>query len=233
MKFTSSTSALAALALLLPVGALAQSGSSSGSSSGTGTRNQPTSNQYPSGGSSTTSGANSQYPSTSGTNRDGMSQMSGYHDQQMMLIKEDKLKDKLTAREVRGMKVVDRDGQKVGKVQEVGLGWAMRDGTSSYDSTRTYGTTSSTGTTTSTSSRSTEAGSTTPMTSATGMGSKAGQVTLYIELDNDVGIDGDDLAAIPVSHVQLDREKEQVKLQVSRTDLAAQLKRTGTTSYNR
>lgn len=58
------------------------------------------------------------------------------------------------------------------------------------------------------------------------------QVNLLVELDRDVGLEGDDLASIPVSAVQYDSEKEELKLQISRSELKSKLQGSSSSSNN-
>lgn len=141
--------------------------------------------------------------------------MSGSRDQQFKLIKEDKLKDKkLTAENLRGKKIVDQDGQVIGKVKDIGLGSAMQD--DGRGSNQPYA---------SSSSSSVGAGAPTGRSS-----NQSEQLTLYVELDDKVEIEGDDLAAIPASRVRFDSDKEELKLQIKRSELTSQLKQRGTSS---
>ena len=57
-----------------------------------------------------------------------------------------------------------------------------------------------------------------------GMGSGKDQVQLYVELHDDVGVEGDDLAVIPASSVRYDTSKQELTLQISRSELASKLK---------
>lgn len=138
-------------------------------------------------------------------------------------IKEDKLKDeKRTAEHLIGKKIVDRDGQKIGEIKDIGLSSVLQDDSSSH----VAGTTGTTGTS-STSSTSPSASAPVgagAMTGRVSMGMGHEQVQLYVELDDDVGVDGDDLAVIPASSVRYDSSKQELKLQISRSELASKLK---------
>ena len=163
------------------------------------------------------------------------------------------LKDKkMTAENLIGKKVVDRDGREVGTVKDIGLGSAMhgydRDanptyGTTSTASTPNYGSTSSTSRTTTADAsrtRSSDAtsrtGTTTATTTAGAMADHSSyqqmQPTLYVELDGDLDVKDDHLAAIPVSHVRFDSDKKQLKMQLARSELSSQLKKNDS-AYNR
>lgn len=177
--------------------------------------------------------------------------MGGSHDQQFKLIKEDKLKDKKrTAENLRGKKIVDRDGRIVGTVQDIGLGSALQDGSGA--SSQTYASSGSgsagapTGRTSGTDASSTTSGIGSSTTSGSGTSSgvssstsgmaSSGQsdhVTLYVKLDRNVGMEGDELAAIPASQVQFDRSSDQLQLQLGRTELLSQLRQSGSSSGHR
>ena len=144
--------------------------------------------------------------------------------QDFKLIKKDKLDQKLTAENVIGKKVVDREGQTVGKVKDIGLGAALQEASgSTYASSSTSATTTP-GTTSSTPSSTTGAGAMTGRPS----GMQSQQVNLYVELDNDLGLEGDDLAAIPASSVQFDSTKKELKLQIASSELKARLQQSST-----
>jgi len=145
-------------------------------------------------------------------------------------INEDKLKDeKRTAEHLIGKKIVDRDGQTIGEIKDIGLSSVLQDDSSSQVA-GTTGTTGTTGTSsTSTSSTSPSASASVgagAMTGRASMGMGMGQekVQLYVELDDDVGVEGDDLAVIPASSVRYDSSKQELKLQISRSELASKLK---------
>ncbi len=70
-------------------------------------------------------------------------------------------------------------------------------------------------------------------TSGTSSSNQGEQVTLYVELDANVGMQGDELAAIPASRVQFDSNNEQLKLQLGRTELVSQLRQSGSSSSSR
>lgn len=138
-------------------------------------------------------------------------------------IKEDKLKDeKRTAEHLMGKKIVDREGQTIGEIKDIGLSSVLHDDSSS----QVAGTTGTSGTSSS---------STSPSASATiGAGAMTGraamgmmgqeQVQLYVKLDNAVGLKGDDLAVIPASSLRYDSSKQELKLQISRSEFASKLK---------
>lgn len=245
------TSLLAASSLLLPLGLFAQAGTTGGTTSGsTGAS-----------GTSGTSTQSSQYPSTSGTStsrtpgqssgqssewsRTGSSHMSSSQHQNFRRIKEDKLENKITAERLKGKTVVDRDGQKIGTVKNIGLSAALQSGSDSQWQTsagstgagstsdtrtaagRTSGSTSgssaSMGTTANASGSMSATGSIHGTSATASMGGQSGQVELYVELDDAVGVSGDDLAVIPASRVQFDQQKDQLKLQIGRQEFASML----------
>lgn len=136
-------------------------------------------------------------------------------------IKEDKLKDeKRTAEHLIGKKIVDRDGQKIGEIKDIGLSSVLQDDSSSHVAGAT-GAGSTSSTSSPSASASVGAGA---MTGRASMGMGHEQVQLYVELDDDVGVDGDDLAVIPASSVRYDSSKQELKLQISRSELASKLK---------
>jgi hypothetical protein len=152
--------------------------------------------------------------------------------QDFKLIKEDILDKKLTAENVIGKKVVDRDGKTVGKVKDIGLQAAFQETSGS-----TYASSTTSGSSSSTTSRSIPSSTTTsPTPSSTGAGAMTGrpsgmqsqQVSLYVELDNDLGLEGDDLAAIPASSVQFDSTKKELRLQIASSELKSKLQQSST-----
>jgi len=220
MKTTKSLSLIAALALVLPAGAFAQAGST---------------------GSSTPSRTSQLDPLPGASRPDGSttsSQMSSSHAQQIKLIPPATLKDKkLTAENLLGKKIVDRDGQEIGTVKDIGFGSAMQE--SRRPSFQTYSTTgSANGGTGSDSRRNVDPNSSSgsASTRTDSMSERhaysSDQPILYVKLDGKVDIKGNDLAAIPVSHVRFDHDKEQFMLQVARSELTSQLKQNGS-AYNR
>jgi hypothetical protein len=139
-------------------------------------------------------------------------------------IKEAKLKDeKRTAEHLMGKKIVDRDGQTIGEIKDIGLSSVLHDD-SSGQVAGTPGTSgaSSTGSTSPSASATVGAGAMTGRTTMGMMGQD--QVQLYVKLDNAVGLKGDDLAVIPASSVRYDSSKQELKLQISRSELASKLK---------
>lgn len=141
--------------------------------------------------------------------------------QQIERVSEDQLKNMVTADQLKGMKVVDRNGQKVGKVKHVGLSEPTAQ-TDQFRAGASSSAGSASGSLTASGSAPQSAGRSASQSSQNSRNS--GQATLYIELDNEVRADGDDLASIPVSDVSFDQNKDEVKLQISRQDLAAQLR---------
>jgi|GEM_PF-4519123 len=187
--------------------------------------------------------------------------------QQFLRVSEAQMDTRITADQLKGKKVVDRNGQKIGKIKHIGLTQALGQadqslsetsrsggaGSSSVNpdsrssmqstgaSTRSPTTTASagsrpTGSSTSTSASSTGSGSSLPSSpSMSSPGSivptlssssmnGGGQARLLVELDNDVAGANDDLIEIPISQARFDKEKGEVKLQVSRQDLVAQIR---------
>lgn len=186
------TAFLVAGSLLLPISALAQSGTSTGS-------NPNRSNQGQHQGSNANSG--------SGQNQTSNSRQTGMHASMsgdVKRVSEDKMEDKITAEHLQGKKLVDRDGQKIGEVKHVGLSQVLRD--SGKDRSG--------------------AGSMNVSASLPGIGSASAgnQVNLYIELDDEVGLEGDDLASIPASQVRFDKDKDELTLQIGRQEFANQLR---------
>lgn len=129
--------------------------------------------------------------------------------QHIQRVSESQLDGKVTADRLKGKKVVGRDGQKVGEVKHVGLSQAI--GQSNQDRPDVGR-----------SSMSTASSANADYASRSTSGS--GKAMLYIEVDNDVSDTGDDLVSIPVSDAQFDQSRDEVKLQVTRQDLAAQLR---------
>jgi hypothetical protein len=145
-------------------------------------------------------------------------------------ISEDKLKDeKRTAKHLMGKKIVDRDGQKIGEIKDIGLSSVLHDDSSSQIA-GTTGTTGTTATSTPSASASIGAGAMTGR-AAIGMGQE--QVQLYVELDDAVGLEGDDLAVIPASSLRFDSSKQELKLQMSRSEFASKLKQSESGSSQR
>ncbi len=130
-------------------------------------------------------------------------------------ITEDKLKaEKRTAEHLMGKKIVDRDGQTIGKIKDVGLSSVLHDASSSQVAATTGSSPSASATI--------GAGGMTGRSTTGMMGQE--QVQLYVELDDAVGLKGDDLAVIPASSLQYDSQKQELKLQISRSEFASKLK---------
>lgn len=211
------TAAIGAFSLLLPLGAIAQSGAT-GTTGATGT--PATTSQYPSTQTETRTQAGQSSPSATRTqaewNRTGSSQSMASQNKDFHRIKEDKLEEKMTAERLKGKDVVDRNGQKIGEVKAIGLGSSIRESSGKQDATRS----ASTPGTSSTASASATASA--AMGSAYGMAG-GDQVNVYIEVDDSVGIGGD-LAAVPASSLQFDREEDHLKLNLDRQEFASRLK---------
>ncbi len=130
-------------------------------------------------------------------------------------ITENKLKEeKRTAGNLKGKKIVDRDGQKIGEIKDIGLSSVLHDESSSQVAATT-GSSPSAGATIG-------AGGMTGRSTMGMMGQE--QVQLYVELDDAVGLEGDDLAVIPASSLRYDSKKQELKLEISRSELASKLK---------
>lgn len=173
---TQLTALLVAGSLVLPIGALAQSG--------------------------TSTGANTNVPRSATSQMHTENHASATQGHDVKRVSADKLKDKITAERLKGKKVVDRDGQKIGKVKHVGLSQALRDSDTDRSNT----------------------GSMNISVAGIGSASAGSQVNLYIELDDAVGVDGNDLASIPASNVRFDKDSDELKLQIGRQEFANQLR---------
>lgn len=123
-------------------------------------------------------------------------------------VNEDDLKHRVTADDLKGKDVVDRDGKKIGEVKDIGL-------------TQVVG--SSTRATTSGMS----SGAAAPASSSTASMPNSSQANLFVELEDEVEV-GDrefDYAVIPASQVTFDREEGQVRLNIAHAELAASMQR--------
>lgn len=164
--------------------------------------------------------------------------MSSTHHQQIKLVSEDKLKEeKMTADNLMGKKILDRDGETVGTVKDIGLGTTMHGAKGSYSSTQSYsGSSSATSGADSSRTRPSDVPSRTGTTTAGTMSDVSAyqnaQPILYVKLDGKLDIKGDHLAAIPASQVRFESDKKALTMQLARSELASQLK-AGGSSYNR
>lgn len=130
-------------------------------------------------------------------------------------ITENKLKEeKRTAGNLKGKKIVDRDGQKIGEIKDIGLSSVLHDASSSQVAATTGSSPSASATI--------GAGGMTGRSTMGMMGQE--QVQLYVELDDAVGLEGDDLAVIPASSLRYDSKKQELKLEISRSEFASKLK---------
>ena len=233
MKTTTRLATLSAsIALLLPAFAFSQTQSGANGANGSMNGNNQT-GQYGTAGSSSmnSSGQTSQYGTngSSSMNASGQTGQYGssaygtsaasYHQ-----VSEDNLKNRVTAHQLIGKEVVDRDGQKVGKVKDIGLTRALGAGDWGSQAGRNNAMSTASGSATmpATGSMSSESG---VSSSVMGM---PGEVTLFVDLDRSVGVKGDNLASIPSSAVEFDHASKQVKLQITRQELATNLQQSGT-----
>ncbi len=210
------TSLIAGAALLLPAGAFAQAGSDTSGASGASRQyqgstsaTQDTSAQGQQSSSQGRLGSSSDPYSSSSQHGMSGSQHASTHSSSASIkrVSQDQLKDRVTAESLKGKKVVDRNGQKVGKVKDVGLSDALSGG----QSTASIGSSQSSG-----------IGQSSTTVSGLPSQSQSGSVNILVELDDAVG-EGSELASIPASSLEFDRQNDQLKLDMGSQELAAVL----------
>lgn len=187
--------------------------------------------------------ANSSSGSSAGTKASGASTYSGSTVGHFQQINKEELKNRVTADDLVGKSVVDRDGKKIGEVKDVGLTQVIGTNKSGMDA-KHYGATGSVGGISAGASVSTQTGrpsaAGSPASPSTIAGDDAvnstsnrsatmssGTVNLLVELDGDVRQNQDndkDFAVIPASQVTFDHEEDRLRLSMARQELAANLR---------
>ncbi len=218
---------------LIPLSALAQTGAT-GTSGVTGNSRSSDPSQSQSTSQSGSMSRDSQSTTSSTSRQQGgqnqsirqqgmQSSSSSLHAQNIKQVSEDQLKHQTTADKIIGAKVVDRSGQKIGKVKDVGLSQAMQSSSSAtgqssdrYSASGSVGGVSASG--------SVGTGGTSRSIGSASLG-QSNQINVIVELDSDVGVSGNRLAAIPASSLQFDSEKEELTLQLDRQELSSILQR--------
>lgn len=243
MKTRKLTSVIA-IGSILPLAAWGQSsGSSQGTTSqGSGTTTDSTWRQgdtAPRAGSSSagqagSTSSGSQIDTTrSGTaggwDRSGTSTASVGAQGQLQRVSQDQLDQRLTANSLIGKKIVDRDGNDVGTVKDIGLAAVLPQhlnetgaatASSSTDMNRSTTTgTSTTGTSGSSIAGTGSVGSSSEYSNPSMQSGSARDVNVYVEVGGFLGMGGD-LVAIPASQLQRDAsEDDQFKVNLSQDDI--------------
>ncbi len=190
------TSVIASAALLLPAGAFANAGTRASTSS-----------------------------SSAGQDASRI-QSSMTPDNLFTQISKDELKNRVTADDIVGKDVVDRHGEKIGKVKEVGLSQVIRNGSqSSGDSYTASGSIAGANASASVGSA-TSASPGTGNANPSGWTSANGNVNLIVALDDDVKDEqiDKDFAVIPASQVTFDREEDRLELNLVKQQFASNLR---------